>query len=86
MTAVSAGDPYDNAQNIRNPFGKIFRIDVDGQGSRPYEIPEDNPFAQSSQPQIGPEDPAAYHPGALARDLGIRPPQPVAVPVRPRDR
>src|SRR5688572_11362311 len=25
-----AGDPYDNAQNVRNIWGKILRIDVDG--------------------------------------------------------
>jgi len=63
----SAGDPYDNAQNIRTWFGKLFRIDVDTASvGRPYGIPEDNPFATSSQPQLRVEDPSAYHPGAIA--------------------
>ncbi|MFL5759588.1 MAG: PQQ-dependent sugar dehydrogenase [Thermomicrobiales bacterium] len=63
-----AGDPYDNAQNIRNEFGKIHRIDVSGaSGTESYKIPDDNPFARSSA--VNPagfaiEDPANYHPGA----------------------
>jgi len=62
-----AGDPYDNAQNIRNMFGKILRIDVNATGSEPYLIPADNPFATSSQVDLADfaiEDPANYHPGA----------------------
>jgi glucose/arabinose dehydrogenase len=43
-----AGDPYDNAQNIRNQFGKIHRIDVNDTGDLPYKIPPDNPFSVSS--------------------------------------
>ncbi len=62
-----AGDPYDNAQNRRNLFGKINRIDVNATGDHPYTIPADNPFAASSA--VNPagfavEDPANYHPGA----------------------
>jgi len=62
-----AGDPYDNAQNRRNPFGKIHRIDVDDSSSQlNYSIPSDNPFAETSKISLNPEDAAAYHPGADA--------------------
>ena len=40
-----AGDPYDNAQDVSNPLGKILRIDVNAQGEFGYGIPDDNPFA-----------------------------------------
>ena len=60
-----AGDPYDNAQNRRNAFGKIHRIDVHpADETERYAIPEDNPFAQSGLTQPDVQDPAAYHPGA----------------------
>lgn len=63
----SAGDPYDNAQDIRDLYGIIGRIDVSTRESdRPYAIPEDNPFARSSQVQLAPAEPAFYHPGARA--------------------
>ncbi len=39
------GDPLRTAQNPFNLLGKVLRIDVDRtQGSRPYGIPQDNPF------------------------------------------
>ena len=38
----SGGDPGDRAQNTRNLFGSLLRIDVDG--GPPYAIPADNPF------------------------------------------
>jgi glucose/arabinose dehydrogenase len=57
-----AGDPYDNAQDNDNLFGKILRIDVNN--GNPYGIPEDNPFATAGTvlpfPQI--EEPGRYHP------------------------
>lgn len=40
-----AGDPYQNAQDISSPMGKILRIDVNVEGDAGYSIPDDNPFA-----------------------------------------
>lgn len=39
----SGGDPFGNAQNRNNLFGKIIRLDVDS--GTPYGIPAANPFA-----------------------------------------
>jgi glucose/arabinose dehydrogenase len=62
-----AGDSFENAQNIRNHFGKIFRIDVHTpESERPYSIPADNPFLEASKVSLDPQDAAAYHPGAVA--------------------
>ncbi|WP_328816513.1 PQQ-dependent sugar dehydrogenase [Nonomuraea cypriaca] len=38
----SGGDPQGNGQNLGTLLGKILRIDPRG---RPYDVPEDNPFA-----------------------------------------
>jgi uncharacterized repeat protein (TIGR03806 family) len=42
----ASGDPGDRAQNTRNLFGALLRIDVDG--GAPYGIPGNNPFASSA--------------------------------------
>lgn len=39
----SAGDPLDAGQSLNTLLGKLLRFDVDG--SQPYAIPADNPFA-----------------------------------------
>lgn len=48
----SAGDPENRAQDLSTLLGKMLRIDVDG--AEPYEIPEDNPFVDSTgyRPEI----------------------------------
>lgn len=63
-----AGDPYDNAQDTEDLLGSILRLDVDNQGSEPYGIPEDNPFAPGGVQQSAVANEAAqdgsYHPDA----------------------
>jgi glucose/arabinose dehydrogenase len=39
-----AGDPYNNAQNVASPLGKILRVDVNAIGTSAYGIPADNPY------------------------------------------
>lgn len=47
----SAGDPQGRAQNVDTLLGKLLRIDVDG--SPPYAVPPDNPFANGGgRPEI----------------------------------
>ena len=42
------GDTPNNAQNLASRLGKMLRIDVNGtQGSMPYRIPANNPYATS---------------------------------------
>lgn len=46
----SAGDPYNNAQNLKSYLGKILRIDVNKEdGGKEYGIPADNPFAGNKE-------------------------------------
>lgn len=59
-----AGDPFDNAQDLSSPLGKILRIDVNS--GDPYGIPADNPFADAGRilPRAAIEEPGRYHPDA----------------------
>lgn len=41
----SGNDPHQRGQDLTSPLGKILRLDVN---QLPYEVPEDNPFAQST--------------------------------------
>jgi glucose/arabinose dehydrogenase len=47
-----SGDPYAQAQDLTSLWGKVLRLDVDG--TPPYEIPPDNPFADGAggRPEI----------------------------------
>ena len=63
----SAGDPYDNAQDLSTVLGKILRFDVNAQGEAPYGIPADNPFAGAGKILAVPGPLAQtgeYHPDA----------------------
>ncbi|HUU34440.1 MAG TPA: PQQ-dependent sugar dehydrogenase, partial [Vicinamibacterales bacterium] len=46
----SGGDPFNMAQNLASPFGKVLRIDPLGRNSRnkQYGIPPGNPFVKTS--------------------------------------
>jgi glucose/arabinose dehydrogenase len=50
----SEGDPQNRGQSLRTPLGKILRIEPRPQGSRPYGIPNDNPFVgrAGARPEI----------------------------------
>lgn len=49
----SGGDPFNSAQNLGTPFGKILRIDPLGRNSAngKYGIPASNPFVNDNNPQ-----------------------------------
>ena len=49
----SGGDPFNAAQNLGTPFGKMLRIDPLGNNSAngKYGIPANNPFASDNNPQ-----------------------------------
>ena len=71
-TAAAAATPRTTARTRNTLLGKLLRIDVDGApAGPPYGIPPDNPFARG---------------GGRARDLRLRPAQPVALLLRPRHR
>ena len=44
----SSGDPQKRAQNPKQLLGKILRIDPAANGSAPYSIPVDNPYADGA--------------------------------------
>jgi len=48
----AAGDPKNHAQNTRSLLGKLLRIDINT--TKPYTIPEDNPFVgdENYRPEI----------------------------------
>ncbi|MFC2055256.1 PQQ-dependent sugar dehydrogenase [Chloroflexota bacterium] len=46
----SGGDPLGNGQSLDTLLGKIIRLDIDKEDS--YTIPADNPFTDSSSPEI----------------------------------
>jgi len=51
----AGNDPFDNAQNLSNWFGKILRIDIDKKADgKNYAIPKDNPFVdvKDAKPEI----------------------------------
>lgn len=50
----SGGDPFNAAQNLGTPFGKILRIDPLGANSAngKYGIPASNPFVRGSDPKV----------------------------------
>ncbi len=49
----SSGDPENRAQNLDSLLGKMLRIDPTPAGSKPYSIPDDNPFASGGgKPEI----------------------------------
>jgi glucose/arabinose dehydrogenase len=39
-----AGDPGENAQDLDSLLGKLLRIDPEPHGSKPYTVPEQNPY------------------------------------------
>lgn len=44
----SGGDPFNNAQNLSSPFGKMHRLDIRKQKAPYYKVPADNPFVNNS--------------------------------------
>ncbi len=65
----SGGDPFNAAQNLGTPFGKILRIDPLGTNSAngKYGIPASNPFVRGNDPK------------SARRDLRLRRSQPAAL-------
>ena len=48
------GDPYDNAQDLKSPLGKVLRIDpAEATSGAAYTVPADNPFAKATDGTLG---------------------------------
>ena len=71
-TAAPAATRERRGLDLSTLLGKILRIDPEPDGELALHGPADNPFVGTD--------------GARARDLLLRPPQPVALLLRPRDR
>jgi glucose/arabinose dehydrogenase len=52
--ALGDGGPQDQAQDLGSLQGAVLRVDVDGAGVEPYEVPADNPFVadDGARPEI----------------------------------
>ncbi len=66
------GDPDGNGQNPATLLGSMLRVRPTLNGDEPYEIPDDNPFADGSTPDGAPSNSAAAAPEAWA--FGLRNP------------
>ena len=69
-------DPFDAAQDIESPLGKILRFDPDESGSSDYTVPADNPFVgePGSAPLVwalGLRNPFRFSFDSLSGDLVI---------------
>jgi glucose/arabinose dehydrogenase len=69
-------DPYQHAQNLGSPMGKLLRIDVTSDPGQPYTVPADNPFVgeAGTRPEVwayGLRNPWRFSFDRLTGDLWI---------------